>query len=76
MKVGWQFDRGETAIGETVPIKCRFNVAEENGTAQSMLEFVISEEAAQQLIDSLLEVASPPSDITVVSSMEELKGIT
>jgi hypothetical protein len=76
MKVGWQFERGETAVGEVVPIKCRFIVSDQEGSASTTVEFVISEEAAQELAAVLVEAAKPPSDITVVSSMEDLKGTT
>jgi hypothetical protein len=71
MNVGWQFERGKTPLGETVPIKCRFVVAEEQGIATTSLEFVISEEAAQSMLTALAECANPPSDLVVASHIPE-----
>lgn len=71
MKVGWTFDRGQTEIGESVPVKCRFVIADENGVASSTIEFVISEEAAQSMGADLAKCAKPPSDLVVATSIPE-----
>lgn len=69
MNVGWNFDRGIAAVGETVPIKCQFVIQAETGTAQSVLDFVIPEDAAQTMLRDLASVANPPSELTIASSL-------
>lgn len=69
MQFGWQFDRGQAAVGETVPIKCRFVAKDEQGAGQTVLEVVIPEEAAQHMLANLAEVAKPPSDIVIATAV-------
>lgn len=60
MRASWAFDRGLVPVdGTEVPIKCRFSVMDEAGSAGSVVEFVISESAAVEMIDALRKVASP-----------------
>lgn len=68
MKVAWNFDRGQTAVGETVPVKCTFMIEDEVGT-KSVLAFVIPESAAQEMLANLAEVANPPSELTIAHSL-------
>jgi hypothetical protein len=69
MRFGWQFDRGQAAVGETVPVKCRFVAQDETGAASTVLEVVIPEDAAQNMLADLAKCANPPSDLVVATAI-------
>lgn len=71
MKVAWNFDRGPAAVGETVPIRCQFVIQEDDGNAQAVIDFVIGEDAALEMLANFASVANPPSELTIASSLTE-----
>lgn len=69
MKVAWNFDRGHASVGDTVPVKCQFVIQDETGAAQAVVDFIIPETAAQEMLADLASVAKPPTELTIASSL-------